>query len=173
MLRPAAPSRELQNDRPSQPISLAMGMRSTGPVSSSRIPWRKDRRMLAYRNVEAHHLKEASAGAAESSSNDELTRFIRESRANLSLLQASDTTAYLASELGKALYELIMREGDEPNLDAPLATVGLDSLVSLELKGWIRRWLGVEVATLEILNCVNMRALGAIVQVKLLEKYRE
>lgn len=155
-----------------QPSLLAMGMRSTTPVASSRMPWRKDRRMLAYRNFEAHQLKSSAAGGSGSSSNDKLTQFIRDSRSNISVLQSPETPVYLGTEMGKALFDLIMRGDEQVNVEAPLASIGLDSLVSLELKSWIRRWMGVEVATLEILNCATLHVLGAVVQGKLLEKHQ-
>lgn len=153
---------------------LAMGMRSTAPVTSSscRIPWRKDRRMLSYRNYEAHELKASPGAGSDSSSYDELSRFIRESGSNLALLQSTETATYLGTEMGKALFDFIMRPDAEVNVEAPIASIGLDSLVSLELKSWIRRWIGVELATLEILNCATLQALGGLVQSKLVEKYQ-
>ena len=153
---------------------LAMGMRATVPVtaSSCRIPWRKDRRMLAYRNFEAHELKASPVASSGSSSHDDLSRFIRESGSNLARLQATETAAYLGTEMGKALFEFIMRPDTEVNVEAPLASIGLDSLVGLELKSWIRRWMGVELSTLEILNCATLQVLGGLVQGKLVEKYQ-
>ena len=128
--------------------------------------------MLAYRNFETHQLRSAVVGGNGLSSHEELTQFIRESRSNLGLLESPDTAAYLGKEMGKALLDLIMRGDEQVSVEAPLASVGLDSLVSLELKSWIRRWMGVEVATLEILNCATLRVLGAVVQAKLVEKYQ-
>lgn len=155
-----------------QPSLLAMGMRSTVPIASSRMPWRKDRRMLAYRNFEAHQLKSSAGGGSDSSSNDELAQFIRDSRSNISVLRSPETPIYLGTEMGKALLGLIMKGDEQVNVEAPLASIGLDSLVGLELKSWIRRWMGVEVATLEVLNCATLHGLGVVVQGKLLEKHQ-
>ena len=127
--------------------------------------------MLAYRNFEAHELKSASLDGPALSSQDELIQFIRTSASNLSQLQSADTAAYLGLEIGKALLDLTMKSDMEVRIDAPLAAVGLDSLVSLELKSWIRRWMGIELATLEILNCTTLLALGTVVQGNLVEKY--
>jgi NADP-dependent 3-hydroxy acid dehydrogenase YdfG/acyl carrier protein len=154
---------------------LAMGMRSTAPMTSStcRIPWRKDRRMLAYRNVEVRELESSSnSSSGSSSSNDELARFTRESGSNMALLQSARTVTFLATEMGRALLEFIMRTDSEVDLQAPLAAIGLDSLVSLELRGWIRRWMGVDLAAREITRCENLQALGGAVQSKLAEKYK-
>jgi NADP-dependent 3-hydroxy acid dehydrogenase YdfG len=181
MLRPARsmPNPDLKLDERDstrgvvQKALLAMGMRSTASVASSscHVPWRKDRRMLAYRNVEVYELKSSSVSGSGMSSNDKLAHFIREVRSNIVLLQSSETATYLAIEMGKALLEFNVRSNAEVDVQAPLAAIGLDSLVSLELRSWIRRWTGVELATLEITRCDNLRDVGLVVQGKLLDKY--
>lgn len=88
------------------------------------------------------------------------------------LLPSADTAMFLATEMGKALLNFIMRADSEVDIQAPLAAVGLDSLVSLELRGWIRRWMGVDLATLEMTRCENLQVLGAVLQSKLVEKYK-
>jgi hypothetical protein len=94
---------------------LAMGMRSTASVtlSTCRVPWRKDRRMLAYRNVEARELESSSVSGSGSSSHDKLARFTREIGSNMVLLQSADTAMFLATEMGKALLDFIMRADSE------------------------------------------------------------
>jgi hypothetical protein len=139
--------------------------------STCRVPWRKNRRMLAYRNVEARELESSSVSGSGSSSHDKLARFTREIGSNIVLLQSADIAMFLATEMGKALLDFIMRADSEVDYQAPLAAVGLDSLVSLELRGWIRRWMGVDLATLEMTRCENLQALGAVLQSKLDEKY--
>ena len=126
--------------------------------------------MLAYRNIEAHELESSSVSGSGSSSN-ELALFVREVCSNIVLLQSAETAIYLATEMGRALLELIMRGDAEVDVQAPLAANGLDSLVSLELRSWIRRWIGVELATLEITRCDSLQALGTVVQGKLVDKY--
>ena len=150
---------------------LAMGIRSTAPLSSSRVPWRKDRRMLAYRNIEAQDHLSSSDETGSSTWTDELTRFTKEIGSNMSVLQSAETTTFLATQMGKATLDFIMRPEAEVDLQAPLTAVGLDSLVGLELRGWIRRWFGADVAALEITKCQNLQALGVVVQNKLIEKY--
>lgn len=71
----------------------------------------------------------------------------------MSVLQSAETATTLATEMGKATLEFNMKSDAEINLLVPLAAVGLDSLVGLELRRWIRKWFGVGVATLEITKC--------------------
>lgn len=55
---------------------------------------------------------------------------------------------------------ITMIERDEIEPDAPLANYSLDSLVSVELRTWIRRETGVELTLPKIVNADNLRALA-------------
>lgn len=166
-------SQEKNQDVLVQKSLLAMGLRSTVPTTAStcRLPWRKDRRMLAHRVLEASAAT-LSASSKSSSSDSELARFIREMSSDIVLLQSSETAAFLATEIGKTLLKFVLRPESDLNLEASLSTIGIDSLVSLEVRAWIRRWMGVDLVTLEIMNCANLHGLGVAVQERLVEKYK-
>lgn len=55
---------------------------------------------------------------------------------------------------------ITMIERDEIEPDAPLSNYSLDSLVSVELRNWIRRETSVEVPLPKIVNSGNLRALA-------------
>lgn len=151
---------------------LAMGLRCTVPTTATtcRLPWRNDRRMLAHRNLEAKAAT-SSSGLDASSNDSELTRFVREVSSNIVLLQSSQTAVFLATEIGKTLLKFVLRPETDLNLGAPLSAIGIDSLVSLEVRAWIRRWMGVDLVTLEIMKCADLQALGVAVQSKMMDKY--
>ncbi|KAH6715991.1 hypothetical protein BKA61DRAFT_720187 [Leptodontidium sp. MPI-SDFR-AT-0119] len=153
---------------------LAMGMRSTVPITSStcRLPWRKDRRMLAFRNAETSTAAGTSSGTSNgSTTNDELTRFIREVSSNGVLLQSPQTTTFLAHEIGTTLLQLLLRPETDLDLEEPLSAIWIDSLVSLEVRAWIRKWMGVDLVTLEIMKARNLMALAVAVQGKMVARY--
>ncbi|KAM5506985.1 Type I Iterative PKS [Microsporum canis] len=155
-----------------QNSQLAMGLRSTIPISSptNRVIWRHDPRMSVYRNVES---VDASASAGSSSSADEqLTQFLRDVSSNKALLNAPETSVRLAKELRRMLVGFMMKSEADIDLEASLAMVGIDSLISVELRSWIRRKCGVDITTLEILRAETLNDLAAVVQVKLAEKYK-
>ena len=58
---------------------------------------------------------------------------------------------------------ITMIERDEVEPDAPLAAYGLDSLVSVELRNWIRRETGVETPLPTITRAENLRALATYI----------
>lgn len=158
-----------------QSSQLGTGLRSLLPITSpnNRTPWRRDPRMLVYRNIE----QGAGAGAdtaasGDSASGEELSRFLRDIASDMALLKSGEAAALLAREVGRTLLGFMMRAEGELDLDAPLGTVGIDSLVSIELKNWIRRRIGAEVTVLEIVRAESLARLGETVQGKLVEKYQ-
>lgn len=169
---PRSPAPESNQAAFVQKSLLAMGLRSTVPTTATtcRLPWRKDRRMLTHRNLEAKAAT-SSSGSDASLNDSELTRFVREVSSNIVLLQSSQTAVFLATEIGKTLLKFVLRPEADLNLGAPLSTIGIDSLVSLEVRAWIRRWMGVDLVTLEIMKCADLQALGAAVQSKMMDKY--
>lgn len=58
---------------------------------------------------------------------------------------------------------LIAMEADELSLDAPVASLGLDSLVSIELKNWIKKALQAAVQTAEIMDSLSLKSLASLV----------
>lgn len=55
---------------------------------------------------------------------------------------------------------ITMIERDEIEPDAPISKYGLDSLVSVELRNWIRRETSVELLLPRIVGAANLRALA-------------
>lgn len=72
-----------------------------------------------------------------------------------------DPSVNLLDALISKVSSITMIERDEIEADAPLATYGLDSLVSVELRNWIRRETGVDLPLPNIVGAENLRALAA------------
>ncbi|KAL2062583.1 hypothetical protein VTL71DRAFT_5655 [Oculimacula yallundae] len=153
-----------------QKSQIGIGMRSVLPITSpiNRTVWRKDPRMLVYRNLEA---KDSSSSSSSSSSDQELSQFLKDIGSNMSLLKAAESADLLAREIGKTLYGFMMRTEEEVDFNAPLADLGLDSLVSIEMRNWIRRRIGAEISVGEIVRSGNVTELGKLAQMKLVTKY--
>ncbi|KAK7718985.1 Type I Iterative PKS [Diaporthe eres] len=157
-----------------QPSQLGTGLRSLLPITSpnNRTPWRRDPRMLVYRNIEQGAGAGADAASGDPASGEELGRFLRDAASDMALLQSGEAAALLAREVGRTLLGFMMRAEGELDLGVPLGAVGIDSLVSIELKNWIRRRIGAEVTVLEIVRAESLARLGETVQGKLVEKYQ-
>lgn len=151
---------------------IAVGLKSTLPIiaPNNRTPWRRDPRLLVYRNLED---KPEETATASNSSDEALSKFLREASASMEFLKRDESAALLANEIGRTLLGFLMKpDAEMVDVDAPLAAVGIDSLVSIELRNWLRRKVGVEFAVLEITGAVSLRALGKEAQGKLVEKFQ-
>lgn len=70
------------------------------------------------------------------------------------------TSGGLLEALISKVSSITMIDRDEVEADAPLANYSLDSLVSVELRNWIRRETRVELSLPKIVGAANLRALS-------------
>ncbi|KAJ3545058.1 hypothetical protein NM208_g2700 [Fusarium decemcellulare] len=75
-------------------------------------------------------------------------------------LNGDDPLSALLAALMDRVSSITMIERDEIEADAPLSNYSLDSLVSVELRNWIKRETGVELQLPKIVNAGNLRALA-------------
>ncbi|MCJ1385150.1 hypothetical protein MMC17_008269 [Xylographa soralifera] len=148
---------------------VAIGVRSTLPLSApnNRTIWKKDPRMAVYRNLES---QDSTPGA--SSSNEGFKQFLRDASKNPRLLDLPDSIEILAKETGITLFGFMMRSEEDLDLKAPLASLGVDSLVSIELRNWFRQKVGAEFTVLEVVGSNSIMHLGEQAATKLKEKYK-
>ncbi|KAF2686174.1 ketoacyl-synt-domain-containing protein [Lentithecium fluviatile CBS 122367] len=150
---------------------LGLGLRSTLPLSApnNRTFWKRDPRFLTYRN--SPYDTEGRTTASPSDDNDALKMFLRDARSNVSILQAPESAEFLAKALGKTLLGFMLLD-EEPDLETSVTALGMDSLITIELRNWIRQRVGVEMSVMEIMGAKSIRVLGVMAQAKLLERLR-
>ena len=147
---------------------LAIGIRSTLPLSApaNHIQWKKDPRMAIYRNLES-----LGAQTSASTSRDKgLKRLLRDASKYPTLLDRPNSIILLAKETGSTLFGFIIHGEEESTLNASMTSLGIDSLISLELRNWFRQGIGVDFSVLELLNSNNILHLGEQAATKLKEK---
>lgn len=88
------------------------------------------------------------------------------------LLETEATAGFLATEIGATLFNFMMRGDEEPDLTVPLANVGVDSLMSIELRNWFRQKIGVPFTVVEIVGAASITELGKMTAEKLAEKHK-
>lgn len=69
------------------------------------------------------------------------------------------SSASLLPALISKVAEMMMMEVEEVSADVPLGQLGLDSLVAVELRNWIRREGKVELPLTKVVGAKNLRAL--------------
>ncbi|KAI1264730.1 acyl transferase domain-containing protein [Xylariaceae sp. FL1019] len=161
-----------------QQSQVGFGLRSTLPILSpnNRVVFRKDPRMLVYRTVENDAGWSSSAAtpgqAGGDSADEELARFLQSASTNMSALRSEEAKDLIARTVGRTLFGFMLRPDDDLNVNMPMADVGIDSLVSIELRNWVRKKLGVEVNVLEITRAASLKELGGTLQMRMIEKYQ-
>ena len=134
-----------------------IGLRSTKSLSdpNNRIVFKRDVRMSLYRNLET--AIDVDAVVAEG-----LKAFSARVASQPSLLEDESNVAdYLAQEIGKQIYSLMLKPEDEGiDLTCSLMSLDMDSLIAIEIRNWWRQNLGLDISVLEIMNARSIEDLG-------------
>lgn len=152
---------------------LTLGIRSTKPMddASNRVLWKHDRRADIYRNIEAARLQDGT-DRGNGGDEDKIAAFIAQIQSNTSVLDKAETLAFLTYEIGVNICNLMLLPVEELDVSKALVTLGVDSLVIVEIRNWLRQRLQVEASTLEILNGGTIETLGQLAVERLKEKYQ-
>jgi len=135
---------------------LLIGLKSSKALDdpTNRTAWRNDMRMAMYHNTATN----ASTDASSSTSASELKTFLSSVEIDSTLLDQASSTEFLAILIGTQIYIFMMRPVDELDVEQSLAGLGVDSLVTIEIRNWWRRSLGLEASILEILGALRIGA---------------
>jgi aryl carrier-like protein len=78
------------------------------------------------------------------------------------VLNSKSAGEIVTLEIGKRIYILMPQPPYEVDVLQSLEGLGVDSLVTIEVRAWWRRSLGFEVSALEILNAATIQGLGEL-----------
>lgn len=137
---------------------IVMGLRSETPLEDSynRLTWRRDRRMGPYHNVVEQRASQVS------SEWNELEKFLVRAENQPDLLNDMSSERYLAEEIGRKIFNFMMRPVDDMSISLTLAQIGLDSLMAIEVRRWWNQVLGFEISMFEIMNAGTIAELGTL-----------
>ncbi|KAL4997475.1 thiolase-like protein [Aspergillus recurvatus] len=131
-------------------VGIAPVIPLSSPDSSARL--RKDVRMSVFRNIR-------SQGNA-TASGDGLRQLLSAAKASPETLNTPQSVALLAQEIGKKLLGLVLRSvDDEIDVSLPLAQLGLDSMVAVEMQAWWTQMFGLDISVLEMLSMGTLEKL--------------
>ena len=152
------------------PDSFVLGLGSTMPLDSlsNRSVWKRDRRMAIYHNAASGRIENAATSAS-------LKSYVASAKTDISILKTEDAKAYLAGEIGKSLFALLLKPEEDLNTSLSLVDLGMDSLVGIELRAWWKQTFGFDISVLEMLGMGTLEALGqhaveGLMQVALVER---
>ncbi|EUC27751.1 hypothetical protein COCCADRAFT_110874 [Bipolaris zeicola 26-R-13] len=159
--------------------SMSIGVRSRTSLTdpSNRVMWKGDQRMAYYTNFDSSRASSASE-SGEDSPTRAIKYFINQVIAEPMILTQSDTATFLARQIAKKIAIMLLRplgDEDDSKIDTSrsLLDVGLDSLVSIEMRSWWRTIFGTEITILQMLGAKNLIALGERATEGLKAKYTE
>lgn len=152
-------SGQLQHHRPwTSTAQLVMGLRSDDNLndSNTKTNWRRDRRMGFY-----HNARDATSTKKEGSS-DGLAQFLAGAADNPQILDEARSVIFLAKEIGKKIFSMMLKEEEDPDTGLTVQQIGLDSLMAISLRRWWRHVFGLEISVLEIMAAGTLEALGTM-----------
>ena len=139
------------------PSTFALGLASTLPLSNekNRVLWRRDPRFAAYHNVGT-----AGTEASASGGSDGIKAFLSSARADPAVLKMPEAADTLAHAIGIKVLSLLSKPENELDTSVGLAELGMDSLVSVEMRSWWKQTFGLDISTLEMLGMGTLEVLG-------------
>lgn len=137
---------------------IILGVNTTMPISapSNRVAWKRDMRLSIYRNINGGN-EGSCSGASDQNS---LKAFLAACGAHPEILAEEATTMKIAQALASALANFLLRDSSSVTLDDSLPKLGVDSLVAMEVRNWIRQQLGVETSVFVLLQSPSLLQLG-------------
>nr|ALQ32767.1 putative polyketide synthase [Fusarium aywerte] len=151
----------LSSDPDHPEYQMTIGLRSDKALSdpANRVIWNKDSRTALYHNKEISD----DTGAGDDQSMNAIRILIASAEEDTVLLEAPTTVDLVTNEIGKRVCMFMLRPVEEMDPTASLTSLGVDSLVTIEIRNWIKRTFGgVEVSTLEILNSGTIEGLARL-----------
>lgn len=135
--------------------SFCLGGLSTKPLSdpTNRVNWRKDIRFAVSHHF--HRSAEASGGAGDEGGDDAAT-FVELARSDPEALKDPATVTRMAHYIMGALSSLLLRPIEDFSVRENLTSIGLDSIISIELTDWIHQRFHIGLSSMEITQCSSL-----------------
>lgn len=127
--------------------------------------WETEARYALHRNLEC-----AEEVGTESKS-DHLRALIAKAEENPAILDDPETEAIICREIGGLITQHMANAKDMD--DEQIAQVAIDSLMSIEIRGWIRRNLQLDISLAEISKAGTVGSLAALAIEHLRIKYQK
>lgn len=139
--------------------SFCLGGLSEKPMTDpgNRVNWKRDVRFALSHNLHSSSLRDLPGDTADTGKHaDEIARLVELSKVNPAELQDPLSVASLAKLIAQALSELMLRPQEDFPTTASLSSIGLDSIVSIELVDWIQQKFHTGISSMEITSSKSL-----------------
>ena len=146
---------------------IIMGLRSdVHPEDpNNRTHWRRDRRMGIYHNFRN------TDKITQSTAEDQLKDLLLRCAEDPSLLDEIESVSLLTHEINMKIFSLVLKDVEEIDAEMTLLAVGVDSLIAVELRRWLKWALGLDINVLEIMSLGTVKELDRVVVERLRVKF--
>ena len=170
---PLIPPGRGQNGAYTNPSQVLLGLVTTIPIAapSTRVVWKRDARMGIYHNLNSFTESSAS-DTGTSSSRNALKGLAQTAAAHPEILELEDTTKVIAKAISSTLSSFLIKDEDSIKLEHSLESLGIDSLVAMELRNWIRQQLEVDISVFTIVQSPSLLQLGDNVRTLLIDRFQ-
>ncbi|KAL0932749.1 polyketide synthase [Colletotrichum truncatum] len=147
--------------------AIAIGHSTGGPYSSfclgglsekalsdpsNRVNWKRDVRF-----AQSHYFHKAKeTGGGESTEDNGTEAFVTLARSDPTTLRDSTSVTGLAQLISATLSHLMLRPVEDFPLSESLTSIGLDSIISIELVDWIHQQFHVGMTSMEVTQCASL-----------------
>lgn len=100
-----------------------------------------------------------------------LRNFLSSVSSDPGVLDQASARDLVTLEIGCTLFGFMLLPEEDLDVTAALSSLGVDSLIAIEIHNWCRRVLGIDMGVLEISNAKTIRSLGDAAVALLKEKH--
>lgn len=156
------------------PSQLLLGLVTTIPITApaNRVVWKQDARMSIYYNINGTGADAGAATSKSGSGQDSIEAFVASAASNPDVLDEETTTPTIAKAIAKALANFLIKNEESIKVEYSPENVGVDSLVAMELRNWIRQKFSVEASVMTIVQNASLLTLGEHIRVGLVERFK-
>ncbi|PYH30922.1 fatty acid synthase S-acetyltransferase [Aspergillus neoniger CBS 115656] len=121
--------------------------------------------------VSVHRNLSTSRSTALVSGDSPLKQFLNRVAANPDILNDDSSLEIVTGEIVNMVCSIMSLRKEDMDVTSSLTALGLDSLVSVEIRRWWRQNLGLEISVLQITSLGSVQQLGVLAINSLREKY--
>lgn len=160
--RPASPTSRTANESSSNIPhgQILLGVLTTVPIASpnNRVVWKRDVRMSIYHNIGQ------DAGTSSSSDADganEIPALLAKAAITPEIFGEPEVHNKIANAIAAALARFLIRDEDSMDISLPADKLGVDSLVAMELRNWVRQTFAVDISIMIIVQSQSLVQLAS------------
>jgi hypothetical protein len=128
---------------------------------SNRVAWRRDSRMSIYHNLDKSGETSSETIDSESTHKRSLKTVLRPD------IPDDDKPMIIADALAGAIAMFLIKDVAGIALDRPLAELGIDSLVAIEVRNWIRQQAGIDISVFSIVQSSSLLELAGQINLEI------